>query len=95
MGVQNESYLTCNYASKRTGHITPLDTSTTARPTFAVRSDSLRDHGDGAARTLLHADPTSLAEIEVELVALASAEFDDRVIRTDPIAVVALEAVPT
>jgi len=82
-------------AEQRTGHITPLDTPATARPTFAVRSDSLRDHGDGAAGTLLHADPTSLAEVEVELVALASSEFDDCVIRTDPKAVVALEAVAT
>ena len=46
-----------------------------------------------AARALLRADAAALAVVIVELVALARAELDDRAVRADAVAVVALHAV--
>src|ERR1039458_6902506 len=62
-------------------------------PGEAAGSDSLGDHVDGAARALRGADPAALAEVGVELVAIARAELDHGVVRADAEAVVAFEAV--
>jgi hypothetical protein len=52
-----------------------------------------RHHFDGAARALGRADAAAFAVVEVELEALARPELDHGVVRTDAVAVVALEAV--
>src|SRR3954453_22783437 len=59
-------------------------------------SDRLRLHLDRAARALLHAQRAALAVVEVEGVRVGSdrVQLDDRVVRTDPVAVVAREAAP-
>ena len=52
-----------------------------------------RHHADRAARAFGNAQSTPLAVVVVELETFAGAEFDDRVVRANAVAVVALEAV--
>src|SRR5215471_6669307 len=58
-----------------------------------IRSDCLRHHHDRAAWALLGTEPTTLAEIIVELESVAGAELDHGIVGTNPVAVVAFEAI--
>src|SRR5262249_37385522 len=58
-----------------------------------TRSDCFRHHHDRAARALLGAEPTTLAEIIVELESVARPELDHGIIGTNAVTVVAREAV--
>src|SRR4051794_10158938 len=71
--------------------------ATARRCGFPAISDLLWDHLDRAGRALLHADPTALAVVEIELVAVSAAriELHHRVVGTDAVAVVTAEAVTT
>ena len=58
-----------------------------------VWSASLGDHLDRMARALFEARPAAGAFRVIDTVALAGSEFDDRLLRTRGVAVVAFEAV--
>ena len=55
--------------------------------------DRLRHHRDCTAGTFLSAHGTALAVVIVEAEAFAGAELDDRIVRADAVAVIALETV--
>ena len=58
-------------------------------------SNSFRHHRNRPARTLGFADSATLAVVQVELEALAWAQFYDGIVGADAVAVVALEAIAT
>src|SRR5262245_54883479 len=58
-----------------------------------MRSDCLRHHHDRTARALLGAEPATPAEIVVELESVARSELDHGIVGTNPVAVVAFEAI--
>lgn len=55
--------------------------------------NSLRLHLDSAARTLRDADPAPFTVVIVELIPLTGSELDYRIVGTDPVTVIAFEAV--
>src|SRR5215813_10976064 len=60
---------------------------------FSSLLDRLGYHGDGAARALGGAHAAALAEVVVELEAVARPELDHRVVGAHAVAIVAFEAV--
>ena len=52
-----------------------------------------RDHLDGAARALFHAHSAAFTVVVIEAESVSGPELKHRIVRTDTIAVIALEAV--